>query len=149
MRMYIRAMTVLIGVAAATPVWGHHGFGTFETNKTVSFPGATLTKLEFINPHSWLYFEVRDASGKVQKMRCEMRSAHVLRRSGWDGDMFRSGQRVDITASPDRADPVSITRLRYRAQSRSFHQRTPPAYEWAPAPSPITSSKRCSFQTAR
>jgi len=107
MRMYIRVMTVLIGVAAATPVWGHHGFGTFETSKTVSFPGATLTKLEFINPHSWLYFEVRDASGKVQKMRCEMRSAHVLRRSGWDGDMFRSGQRVDITASPDRADPGS------------------------------------------
>jgi hypothetical protein len=105
--MYIRAVIVLIGIAAATPVWAHHGFGTFEVNKTVNFPGATLTKLEFINPHSWLYFEVRDASGKVQKMRCEMRSAHVLRRSGWESGMFRAGQRVDITASPDRADAGS------------------------------------------
>ncbi|HVG54464.1 MAG TPA: DUF6152 family protein [Vicinamibacterales bacterium] len=107
MRMSIRTYAVLIAITAATPVAAHHGFGTFEVNKTVSFPGATLTKLEFINPHSWLYFDVRDATGKVQKMRCEMRSAHVLRRSGWASDMFKAGQRVDITASPDRADAGS------------------------------------------
>jgi hypothetical protein len=100
-------LSVAAAVLVAAPVFAHHGFGTFEVNKTVNFPGATITKLEFINPHSWLYFEVTDASGKVQRMRCEMRSAHVLRRSGWQSDMFRSGQRVDITASPDRADAAS------------------------------------------
>jgi hypothetical protein len=98
---------VLAATVVAAPVFAHHGFGTFEVNKTVNFPGATLTKVEFINPHSWLYFELKDASGKVQRMRCEMRSAHVLRRSGWSADMFRAGQRADITASPDRADPAS------------------------------------------
>src|SRR5688572_27582273 len=107
MRMCFRVVLVMTCIAAATPALAHHGFGTFEVNKTVNFPGATITKLEFINPHSWLYFDVRDASGKVQKMRCEMRSAHVLRRSGWQSDMFRAGQRVDITASPDRADAAS------------------------------------------
>jgi hypothetical protein len=100
-------MVVLAAIASVTPAFAHHGFGTFEVNKTVNFPGATLTRLEFINPHSWLYFEVKDASGKLLKMRCEMRSAHVLRRSGWEQQMFRAGQRVDITASPDRADPGS------------------------------------------
>jgi hypothetical protein len=94
-------------LAVAVPVWAHHGFGTFEVNKTINLPGATITKIEFINPHSWLYFDVRDASGKLMKMRCEMRSAHVLRRSGWEKEMFRSGQKADITASPDRADPNS------------------------------------------
>jgi hypothetical protein len=109
MKIRIGALSIVAAgaFAVAVPAFAHHGFGTFETGKTVNFPGATLTKLEFINPHSWLYFEVKDASGKVQKMRCEMRSAHVLRRSGWESDMFRSGQRVDITASPDRADPGS------------------------------------------
>jgi hypothetical protein len=85
----------------------HHGFGTFEVNKTVSFPNARLTRIELINPHSWLYFEATDDKGKVTKYRCEMRSAHVLRRSGWTADLFPSNSRVNITASPDRADPNS------------------------------------------
>jgi hypothetical protein len=66
-----------------------------------------LTRLEFINPHSWLYFEVTDANGKVTKHRCEMRSAHTLRRSGWKEDLFPIGQQVTIEAAPDRADPQS------------------------------------------
>jgi hypothetical protein len=107
MRMSVRGVFILAAIVTAAPAWAHHGFGTFEVNKTVNFPGATITKVEFINPHSWLYFDVRDASGRVQKMRCEMRSAHVLRRSGWESEMFRSGQRADITASPDRADAGS------------------------------------------
>ena len=97
----------IVAVACAVPVVAHHGAGTFDLNKTVSFTGATLTKIEFLNPHGWLYFDVTDASGKVSKHRCEMRSAHVLRRSGWTNDMFKSGERIDVTASPDRADPNS------------------------------------------
>ena len=104
--MLARVVFVLTCVAAA-PALAHHGFGTFELNKTVSFPGALITRVEFINPHSWLYFETKDANGRVQKHRCEMRSAHVLRRSGWEQEMFKAGQTADITASPDRADPAS------------------------------------------
>jgi len=100
MHLYVRVTALAAVCAVAAPVWAHHGFGTFEVNKTINLPNATITKVEFINPHSWLYFDVRDESGKLMKMRCEMRSAHVLRRSGWEKDMFRANQRVDITASP-------------------------------------------------
>jgi len=105
--MLRRAAFVLISLALAASAAAHHGAGTFELNKTVSFSGAKLTKLEFYNPHGWLYFEVTDASGKVQKHRCEMRSAHVLRRSGWTKELFPIGSKIDVTASPDRADPNS------------------------------------------
>jgi hypothetical protein len=94
-------------VACAAAASAHHGGGTFELNKTVNYPGAKLTRLELINPHSWLYFEVTGPDGKVTKHRCEMRSAHVLRRSGWTPDLFPSGAKMDITASPDRADAAS------------------------------------------
>jgi hypothetical protein len=104
--MFARAVFVIVLLATA-PVLAHHGFGTFELSKTVSFPGAVITQVEFINPHSWLYFETKDDAGTVSRHRCEMRSAHVLRRSGWEAEMFRAGQRADITASPDRADPAS------------------------------------------
>ena len=103
----IRVSVVLAVLAIAVPVSAHHGFGTFDISKSVSFPGATITKVELINPHSWLYFEVKDASGKLTRYRCEMRSAHVLRRSGWDRSLFREGQTADVTASPDRADANS------------------------------------------
>jgi hypothetical protein len=101
------AAFVVVFLAYAVSAAAHHGAGTFELSKTVNYPGARLTRVEFINPHSWLYFEMTDASGKVTKHRCEMRSAHTLRRSGWELATFKGGQRVDITASPDRADPNS------------------------------------------
>ena len=94
-------------VAIAAPAFAHHGPGTFELGKTVSFPAARLTKIEMLNPHGWLYFETTEPDGKVMKHRCEMRSAHVLRRSGWSPELFKSGATVDITASPDSADVAS------------------------------------------
>lgn len=98
---------VVILMAVATPAVAHHGAGSFDLSKNVSYPGAKLTRIELINPHSWLYFETTGADGKVERHRCEMRSAHVLRRSGWTEDLFRSGQRMNIEASPDRSDPAS------------------------------------------
>ena len=74
---------------------------------SISYPAATLTGVDMINPHSWLYFEVTGPDGKVSKHRCEMRSVHTLRRSGWTEDLFRAGERIAIEASPDRADPNS------------------------------------------
>ena len=53
-----------LALAFAAPLSAHHGVGTFELGKSVTFAG-TLTKIEFINPHSWLYFEVKEADGKV------------------------------------------------------------------------------------
>ena len=92
-------------LASAAVASAHHGFGTFDLTKSVTYTGK-LTRLEFINPHSWLYFEVTDG-GKTTKYRCEMRSAHTLRRSGWKEELFPIGQTVTIEAAPDRADPQS------------------------------------------
>jgi hypothetical protein len=84
----------------------HHGGAEYDLGKTVEFKGK-LTKVDFINPHSWLYFDVAESDGKVGHHRCEMRSVHVLRRSGWTKEMFPVGQQVTIEASPNRTDPAS------------------------------------------
>lgn len=96
----------LMVLVCTSPAWAHHGVGTFELGKSVTFNG-TLTKIEFINPHSWLYFDVKEADGRTSKHRCEMRSAHVLRRSGWTKALFVIGQAVTVEAAPDRLDPAS------------------------------------------
>jgi hypothetical protein len=94
-------------LGAAMPAVAHHGPGTFDLRSSVSYPVATLTGVDMINPHSWLYFEVTEPDGRVSKHRCEMRSVHTLRRSGWTEDLFPIGEQIAIEASPDRADPNS------------------------------------------
>ena len=84
----------------------HHGGAEYDLGKTVEFK-AKLTKVDLINPHAWLYFDVTENDGKVSHHRCEMRSVHVLRRSGWTKELFPVGQQITIEASPNRTDPAS------------------------------------------
>jgi hypothetical protein len=89
-----------------TTALAHHGFGTFVMDEDVEITG-TVTGLDFVNPHSWLYLDVTQADGTVAAFRCEMRSANTLRRSGWTPEMFPEGEEITITGSPDRDDPYS------------------------------------------
>jgi hypothetical protein len=104
-RQPFTAATALALVAAA-PALAHHGFGLFQMQEFKDYSG-TLTKLELVNPHSYLYFETVDADGKPIEMRCEMRAATLIRRSGWKVDEFIPGRSVEIHAHPHRDDPHS------------------------------------------
>jgi hypothetical protein len=105
MRLHIAASlgTGLLTAAAAS---AHHGFGNFALNEDVEFTGV-ITKLDFVNPHSWLHFTVTDENGNTVERRCELRSATTLRRSGWTPEMFAAGQTITIQGSPDRGDPLA------------------------------------------
>jgi hypothetical protein len=83
---------------------GHHGISNFDLNKDLTLSGK-VTRVDFVNPHSWLYVDVKDANGKAANWRCEMRANTVLRRSGWTPEMFKVGSTVTITGSPDRTAP--------------------------------------------
>ena len=94
---------VLAGLLAV-PARAHHGISNWDLNKDLTLTG-TLTKIELINPHSWLSVEVRGAYGKPVLWRCEMRAGVVLRRSGWTVDLFRIGSTITVTGSPERTKP--------------------------------------------
>ena len=103
----IRAVSVsAAGALLASAALAHHGFGNFDRNGEVAIKG-TVTGVDFVNPHSWLYLAVTKEDGQTANWRCEMRAATVLRRSGWSPEMFKSGEEVTITGSPDRDDPNS------------------------------------------
>ena len=61
--------------------------------------------MDLINPHAWINVDVRGPNGKVVPWRCEMRSAHSLKRSGWTVEMFKVGSTITITGSPERTRP--------------------------------------------
>lgn len=102
-----RALGVaLVAAVLAAPASAHHGFGRFDPTKDVEIDG-TLTGIDFVNPHAYLYFDAVGADGKVTAMRCEMRAATVLRRSGWSAEMFVPGKHVKVAGNPHRDDPAS------------------------------------------
>ena len=113
---------LIVAVFCSVPASAHHGPGTFELGKSVTFTGK-LTRIDFVNPHSWLYFEVTDANGKVSKYRCEMRSATTLRRSGWTKELFPINSKVTIEAAPHRAHPNSCYLNTIRFENGSHMDR--------------------------
>ena len=95
-----------IALCASTAALAHHGFGRFDRTKEVEFTGV-ITGMDFVNPHSYLHFDAVGADGKTIAMRCEMRAATLLRRSGWTPEMFAVGAEVTVYGFGHRDDPAS------------------------------------------
>ncbi len=125
----MRTLACIVFAFCAPVAHAHHGFGTFDMTKEIEITG-TVTNLAFVNPHSWLYLDVADADGKRVPMRCEMRSATTLRRSGWTPEMFPVGGQVTIKGSPDRNEATAcyVSTLVFADGSSidRYGQRTPP-----------------------
>lgn len=101
----LASATLAVAISTmAGATWAHHGFGLFQMQIDRDWSG-TLTKVELVNPHSYLYFDAVDSAGNIQAMRCEMRAASVIRRMGWDTSMFKPGSLVEIHGHPHRDDP--------------------------------------------
>ena len=94
--------TVMAGVAL--PAYAHHGFGLFQLDIKREWSG-TITKMNLVNPHSYMEIDAIDQNGQSVQPRCEMRAASLLRRSGWDTDVLRPGAHVEIEGNPHRDDP--------------------------------------------
>lgn len=100
------ALPALFAAILATPAQAHHGFGLFQVGTVVRYDG-TITGIDFVNPHSYLHFDRVDENGNTVNMRCEMRAATLLRRSGWSREMFEAGLPVTVEANPHRDDPAA------------------------------------------
>ena len=92
--------------ACSSTALAHHGLGRFDRSKVVDFTGV-ITGIDFVNPHSYLHLDTVDASGKAIAMRCEMRAATLLRRSGWSPEMFVPGAKATVHGYAHRDDPAS------------------------------------------
>ena len=82
---------------AAVPATAHHAFAAeFDVNQPVKVHG-TVTKIEWVNPHAWLYVDVKGADGKVVNWHFELGPPNALFRLGWKKDSIPTGIEVDIS----------------------------------------------------
>ena len=86
--------TMLLG---GVPLWAHHAFtAEFDANNPITLKGA-VTKVEWINPHSWLYLDMKDSTtGKVESWKVEMGAPNQLMRRGWNMNSLPVGTEVVV-----------------------------------------------------
>lgn len=104
--LMLTAAIAVVTVGSSYPALAHHGFGRFDRSKDAQFTG-TITGIDFVNPHSYLYFDSINEAGQTIAMRCEMRAATLMRRSGWSKEMFAIGASATIYGYKHRDDPGS------------------------------------------
>ena len=81
---------------AARPAPAHHAFAAeFDVEKPVQVTGK-VTKLDLVNPHSWLYVDVTEPDGKVTNWRFELGAPNALFRLGWKKDTIPAGLEVVV-----------------------------------------------------
>ena len=94
-------LSLLMG--GAERLSAHHAFAAeFDSNKPVSFK-ATVTKVEWMNPHAWLYLNVKNAQGQIEKWQFEFGAPNALVRNGWRRTDVKEGQEVTIQGILARA----------------------------------------------
>ena len=104
----MRKTGLLVAVAgvllsAAAPVLAHHAFSAeFDQSKPVKMSGE-ITKLEWTNPHAWLFIDVKGTDGKVVPWRFEMGAPNALLRAGWARSDITPGTAVTVTGFLARA----------------------------------------------
>jgi len=74
----------------------HHGNAAYS-DKLTEFKNVTVTKFSWANPHSLIYFDVKDAKGNVVNWVCETAAPQALRLIGWSKSSFTPGDIISVT----------------------------------------------------
>jgi hypothetical protein len=102
MRILPAAFALAALVAVPTPGNAHHSFAAeFDADKSIKLAG-TVTKVEWTNPHAWIYIDVVDDSGKVANWAWELGSPTSLVRLGWTRNLLKVGTSVTFEGSRAR-----------------------------------------------
>jgi hypothetical protein len=82
------AATLVMSLAGGASVLAHHSFAAeFDAQKPIRLVG-TITKVQWTNPHSFFYIDVKDETGNVVNWACEGGGPGALSRRGWKkGDL--------------------------------------------------------------
>ena len=95
----------LIAVALSTAVAAaHHSFAAeYDANNQIAIVG-TITKVEWTNPHTWFFIDVKNPDGSVTNWGLELAGPTNLLRAGWKRDAMKVGDPVTVDAFRARDD---------------------------------------------
>jgi hypothetical protein len=99
MRTKSLVVVACVGLAltlSAARVWAHHAFAAeFDATKPVKFQ-ATVTKMLWVNPHAWIYVDVKKPDGTVEEWMIEAGTPNTLLRRGFTKESLQAGTVVTV-----------------------------------------------------
>jgi hypothetical protein len=97
MKLVLTAAAFAVGVyLLSAPVLAHHAFAAeFDANKPVTLVGK-VSKIEWVNPHTWIHMDVAGKDGKVVTWRVEGGAPNALMRRGWNRNSIKIGEQITV-----------------------------------------------------
>ena len=99
MKKSLLGLTVVACLLAAVPLVAHHSFSAeFDSTKPVTLKG-WVTKIDWTNPHVWIYLNVKDEKGATTNWGFEMGPPHLLQGQGWSRTTLKIGDEITVEGS--------------------------------------------------
>jgi hypothetical protein len=86
----------------AVPAWAHHSHANYLTEEPFRSLAGTIKEIQWINPHTWIYLEVKNDKGEVDVWALEGTSVTVLARRGWNRNNIKAGDKISVRCYPLR-----------------------------------------------
>jgi hypothetical protein len=100
---FVLGLTLM--VAAVTPALAHHSFeAEYWDDKTATLTGF-VTKIDWQNPHAYIYFNTQVADGTMKEMRFELGPPYALVRGGWKKETVKIGDKITVEGAAVAKDP--------------------------------------------
>ena len=132
MKTYLMIVVVITAcLLLVTPATAHHGTGiSYDLSKLVSVKGVVV-RYAWSNPHSQLYFDVKDDKGNIEHWSAEMNAPTNLERAGFTRkymfDFFKAGEEVTVSGFRSKSGaPVVVFSKAVLADGREFKSQGGP-----------------------
>ena len=88
-------LTAILLLSLAGTNYAHHATASFDMTNSATVKG-TVTGFDWTNPHVYIYVDVKDTKGAVEKWSVEMASVGMLARAGWRRDTVKPGDEITV-----------------------------------------------------
>lgn len=120
MRIRLLFCTFVAVVTLSSPVFAHHGNTQYDEKHPITLKG-TVAQFVWSNPHTQIYFDVKDADGKIVRWGCETFNPARLSRGGWTKNTLKPGDEITITLQAARnGAPVGFLKKVVLANGQEF-----------------------------